>query len=207
MQIPDIEPNSHKYKREQKQQVAQKERAKKVVSGATRVQKQGELSKIASKFISDDAHNVKNYVRDDIVIPAIKDTILDIIVKGATMIFGGGRHNVQKNNPLSNISYYTNYADRFAPQRTTSQPRAARSALDYSNIVFANRPDAELVIDQMWGTISRYGYVTVMDLYDMADMTAPYTSDKYGWTDISSASVERVMGGYIIKLPRAMPID
>jgi len=204
MEIPDIKPNSHKYKREQQQQ---KERAQKVVKGAARVQKQGELSKLASKFISDDAHNVKNYVRDDIVIPAVKDTILDIIIKGATMIFGGGRNNLQKHNPLSNISYYTNYADRFAPQKTVAQPRAASSRFDYQNIVFANRADAELVLDQMWGSIQRYGYVTVMDLYDMADMTAPYTSDKYGWYDVSSASVERVMGGYIIKLPKAAPLD
>jgi hypothetical protein len=44
-------------------------------------------------------------------------------------------------------------------------------------------------------------------MYDMADLTAPFTGNKYGWTDIRGASVERVYDGYIIKLPRAMPIE
>lgn len=217
MEIPEIKPNSFKYRKEQQEQAYEKregnydkkERATKVVRGPVTTKKKGELSKFASRFISDDAGNVGDHIRDDVLIPAIKDTILDIIIKGATMIFGGRASS--RNSPLSNISYY-NYGDRFGGSPYSSKPKAvtdARSSMrfDYDNLIFANRSDAEMVLDQMWGSIKRYGLVTVMDLYDMADMTAPYTSDRYGWTDISSASVERVYGGYTIKLPKAMPID
>ena len=41
----------------------------------------------------------------------------------------------------------------------------------------------------------------------MADLTSPYTSNKYGWTNIRSAEAVRVRDGYILKLPKAMPID
>ena len=59
----------------------------------------------------------------------------------------------------------------------------------------------------MQDVIARYGVVTVADLYDMADRTAPYTSQKYGWMDVSTAETQRVRDGYILKLPRAYPID
>jgi hypothetical protein len=50
--------------------------------------------------------------------------------------------------------------------------------------------------------------VTVADMYDMADSTAPYTSNRYGWTSLRTAEVKRVQGGYyIIDLPKAAPID
>ena len=209
MEIPEIQPNSYKFKQEQAAQQNERERAQKVVRGSVKTQKKSELTKFASRIISDEAHNLKSHIRDDVLIPSIKDTILDIIIKGATLLFGGGR--TPKNvNPLSNISYY-NYGDRFGSGYPNAQPKASmpqqRNPFNYDNLVFANRGDAQLVLDQMYGTIQKYGIVTVMDLYDMADVSAPYTSDRYGWTNISTASIERVYGGYVIKLPKAMPID
>ena len=59
----------------------------------------------------------------------------------------------------------------------------------------------------MQDVIDSYGVVTVADMYDMAQLTQPYTSNKYGWMNIRNAEVKRVSDGYIIKLPKAMPID
>lgn len=55
--------------------------------------------------------------------------------------------------------------------------------------------------------ISVYGMVSVADLYDLIGVTGNYTDNKYGWTDIRSASVVRVRDGYIVKMPKAMPLD
>ena len=73
--------------------------------------------------------------------------------------------------------------------------------------MFNNRGEAEAVKQQMQDTITRYGFVTVADLYDMADLPAPYTSQKYGWMDVNNAEATRVRDGYMLKLPRAVPID
>lgn len=207
MEIPDIKPNSFKYKNEQKQKAAERERLSKVVKGEVKTRK-GTLSKLTSGIISDSAGNVGDHIRDEVLIPAVKDTILDIIIKGATIIFGGGR-STRKDSPLSKVSYI-NYGDRFSsPYNSYSQkPETYSSSIfNYDNLVYSSRADAELVLDQMYGAIKKYGMVTVMDLYDMVEKTAPYTSDKYGWTNVDSATVERVYGGYVIRLPKAMPID
>lgn len=56
--------------------------------------------------------------------------------------------------------------------------------------------------------LDQFSIVSVGDLYDMADIsTDNYTVNKYGWKDIQSANVVRVRDGYIIKLPKPMPID
>lgn len=52
------------------------------------------------------------------------------------------------------------------------------------------------------------GDVNSVKSYILMDVLVPsiscnYTDNKYGWTDLSSAQVERVRDGYVIRLPRA----
>ena len=75
------------------------------------------------------------------------------------------------------------------------------------DIIFDNRGEAEIVLSRMDELIDTYGIVTIADLYDLAGVTGDYTTNNYGWTNIRSAEVVRVRDGYIIKMPKAMPID
>ena len=69
------------------------------------------------------------------------------------------------------------------------------------------RVEAEEVRRQMLDVIARYGFVTVADMYDMAGLTPPYTANSYGWVNIRTAEPVRVRDGYILRLPKASPID
>ena len=55
--------------------------------------------------------------------------------------------------------------------------------------------------------IDTYQMVKVADLYDLVGISCDYTANNYGWTNLRNASVERVRDGYILKLPKALPID
>ena len=55
--------------------------------------------------------------------------------------------------------------------------------------------------------ISMYGLVSVADLYELVGITGSYTDNKYGWYDIRSASVVRVRDGYLLKFPKAIPLN
>ena len=45
-------------------------------------------------------------------------------------------------------------------------------------------------------------------MYDLSGLTPPYTANSYGWTSIRTAEPVRVRdGGYVLKLPKASPID
>lgn len=75
------------------------------------------------------------------------------------------------------------------------------------DIVFAMCGDAELVLEQMKALIQDYGWASVADLYDLADITCRnYTVNRYGWTDISSAKVVHIADGYTIEFPKPVPI-
>lgn len=199
----NYKPNSHKSKTEKKE-AAERPKLEKVVSGNVTTKKKSGLSKFLGGFISDDAKDVKSYVVADIIVPGIKKGIFDIITKGADRIFYGKSGNGSRRSTADRLSY-TKYWD---PRNDDGRPRnvEAGARFDYEDVLFNNRGDAEAVLERMDETIATYGWVTVADYYDLCDITAPHTMNKYGWTNLSTASVEAVRDGYIIKMPRAVAI-
>lgn len=207
--MDEYKSNSHRSKMEQQAVPEEKKKIEKVVSGVAKTKKKSELVKFADVFVSDDAHNVKDYLLMDIAIPAIKNVIYDLVTNGLSFILHGRNAVSSRSTPASKIAYnkcYTNARDSY--QRPVNSPRDRRSAFDYDDIIIPTRGDAEVVLDTMSAAIEKYGHVSVLDLYDMVELDAPYTAEKYGWTDISSArAVPARGGGYILKLPRAVPLD
>ena len=202
--MEEYKSNSHKSKEQENSKVEEK-RVEKVVKGSTRTKKKSELSKIKDTFISEDAANVKSYIIGDVLIPAAKKAISDIVSNGIDMILYGGKSPNRDRRGSSNYISYRDYSRRDDDRRYSSS-NTRRS--DFEDIVFDYRSDAEAVLDQMHDICGRYGFVTVADLFDMADRTPPYTANSYGWTNIQSAEVVRLTGGgYIIRLQRAVPID
>lgn len=190
----NYKPNSHKAKAEEKE-------IKRVVDGGVKTKKKSEIGKLSSIFISEDAANVKSYIFMDVLVPAIKKAISDIVRDGIDMILYGGNGGSKKSS--SNVSYvdYRKASDRPRPTANVT------TRFDYDDLVFENRGQVEAVREQMEEVIEHYGFVTVSDMYDMAGLTAPFTGNKYGWTSIRTAEPVRVRDGYILKLPKAMPID
>lgn len=175
-----------------------------VVKGTAKTKK-NDMRKLTDIFISEDAANVKSYIFMDVLVPAIKKAISDIVTNGIDMILYGETGRTKKTSSGSKISY-KDYYDR--GKRDTAHVRAGtNSSFDYDDIIFDNRGDAEAVLTGMDDIIDQYGFVSVGDLYDLADVsTNNYQVHRYGWTNLSSASVVRANGGYLLKLPRVSPL-
>ena len=197
--MDELRPNSHKFREEQK---TPERKVEKVVRGSVKTKKKSEVRKLTDVFVSEDVANVKSYILMDVLVPAVKKAISDIVTNGIDMLLYGESRGSKKR--AGDYVSYRNYSD---PRRDDRRDTRARSGFDYDDLIFNTRADAEAVREQMDDMIDRYGVVTVADLYDMAELTAPYTSNKYGWTNIRTADVVRGRDGYVIKLPRAMPID
>ena len=196
----DYKPNSNRFKEEQKQK-AQEKKVEKVVTGKVITRKRSGLSKLADEFISEDAKNIKSYVFGEVLIPAIKKAISDIVTDGIDMILYGGSKPGSKRSTADRVSY-RNYYDRDnrAPARTNS-------IYSYEDIILDSRGEAEDVLLRMDELIEAYKVVSVADLKDLVGISGPYTDNKYGWTNIRNAEIVRVRDGYMIKMPRVMPID
>ena len=202
--MTEYQPNSHRSKEAQeKEPPVEKKKIEKVVTGTVKT-RENKGRKLADVFISEDVSNVKSYVLMDVLVPAIKKAISDIVTNGIDMILYGGKGSGGSSRPTSKVSYRSYYDDR----SRRDEPTYGRSRFDYDDIIFETRAEAETVRRQMEDTIARYGIVTVADMYDMAGLTtAPYTSSNYGWVSLRTAETVHVRDGYILKLPKASPID
>lgn len=197
----DYKPNSNRFKEEQKSNLPEK-RAEKIITGKAVTRKKSGFSKLADEFISEDAKNIKSYVVGDVLIPAVKKAISDIIVNGIDMILYGGSKGGSKRSTADRVSY-RNYYDRDSrPVRSTYH-----SSFSYDDIILDSRSEAEEVLMRMDEIMDAYTLVRVADLYDLVGITAPPTANSYGWTNIRNAEIVRVRDGYMIKMPRAVPID
>ena len=201
--MAEYKPNSHKSKEE----AAQKEerKAKKVVTAKPKT-KRNNTRKLMDIFIAEDAENVKSYVFMDVLVPAIKKAISDIVTDGIYMILYGESGD-RKRKPATKVSYGSYYDDRRSGHRDPDRFDQPSGRFDYDDIIYPSRGEAERVKKEMIDMCERYGIVTVADMYDMSDLTAPYTSNGYGWSNVRKAEVVRTRDGYVIKLPKAIPIE
>ena len=199
--MEDYKSNSHASKEKEKNR--EEKKVEKIISGNAKAKKKSEFSKFADVFVSEDAGNVKSYILMDVVVPAVKKAISDIVTNGIDMLLYG-ETGVHKRNGASSKVSYRSYYDR--SNRSSSSSRT-RSGYSYDDIILDNRGEAEEVLSRMDEIVATYGTVSVADLYDLVGITGAYTDNKYGWTDIRSASVVRVRDGYMIKLPRALPLN
>lgn len=188
----------------------------KVVTGEVVRRKKPLGKRIKEIFVGGDARSVGNYVMFDVLVPAAKDTIADIVSQGIErMLFGEARSTSRRTGfrPSGGSPGYVSY-NRFSPSQPTrrEEPRAqisrrARASHDFDEIILSTRIEAEEVIDRLFDLVARYETATVADLYELVGVTGNYTDDKWGWTDIRGAGVTRVRNGYLLDLPRPEPLD
>ena len=167
-----------------------------------KLKKKSEIQKIAETFVAEDLNKVKNAVLMDVIVPAVKKVISDIVTNGIDMLlYGEVKHN--KATTTSKIGYNSMYNS----QNQANTARVARSSYIYNDIILSSRGEAEEVLNQMNEIIGTYGVVSVADLCEIVGVTGEFTDNKYGWSDIRDAYVERSKDGYMLKLPRALPIS
>lgn len=202
----DFKPNSHKFREAQKEKTEtakEEKKIEKVVTGSVKTKK-NDVRKLTDIFVAEDISNVKKFIFMDVLVPSIKKAISDIVTNGIDMILYGGNGRGDRKHPTDRISY-TRYSER--PKSRDYSTAHVRTACDYDDIVFNTRGEAERALSQMGDIIDNYKIVSIADLYEMADLSAPHTFHKYGWTSLSSAEVVRVRDGYMLKLPKALPFD
>lgn len=193
----EYKSNSHRSKEIEREE----KKVERVVKGQVKSKKK---NKFADTFISEDAASVKEYIIFDVLIPAAKNAISDMVTTGIQMMLYGEVRGGSKSKG-SKVSYSKYYDDR--RERDYDRRSRTRSGYDYDEIILESRAEAEEVLNSMDDLLERYGLVSVADLYDLVGITGNYTDNKYGWTNLRHASVQRLRDGYLLKLPRAIPLD
>lgn len=198
--MDEYKPNSHKYNEKLKNSNVRDKNIKKVVPGIAKIKKKNAISKLTDIFIPEDVDDIKSYIISDFVIPAVKNTLHDILD-----VFLGGSSSANNRRSRSSTMTYRSYEKDY--DRREYQTSKSKRGYDYGEIILGSRAEAEAVLTNMDEIIAVYGTVSVSDLYEMVGIDGEWTDARYGWKDIRNAKVTRVNGEYVLKLPRALPLN
>lgn len=202
--ISNLEPNSHAYKAEKaRNEAAQnKEKIKPIVSHDQIVSTKKPLGKkFAETFMTEDAKDVKTWLIMDVLIPGLKNTILDVI---SMMFFGetDSRSRGSSRDRGGRTNYRAKY--RSSSDRDDRRRRDDRydsdDRVDFRNIILRNRADGEDLVNKMKERIEDTGSVSISELLDMIDAAASsrYTDCNWGWDDPRDVGLRRISSGWLI---------
>jgi len=177
-----------------------------VVSKPATKQKKSLGKKFRESFLNDARQSVGDYIVHDILVPALKSMINDMVSGGIEMMLFGERsrrsNNINRDRGRSYVSY-TNY---YRGDNRNDISRTARSRHNFDEVVFDSRGEAEDVLSHMVDMTIEYGTVSVADFYELSGIEAQFTDHKYGWTNLRDACTDRIRNGYVIRLPQARPL-
>lgn len=210
VKMEDLKPNSHNYNREVL--IDEDRKVEKVVTAPVTRKRKSLGRKFVDIFLSEDVGDVKTYLLYDVLVPAIKENIADMVNSAIGMLFfgearrgGGGRRAT--NTSRVNYGGYFNGGDDRRDRMPRSYRNEAPSRARTDDIIINSRADAEQVLDEMLELLDVYKQVTVADYYDMLDISSEFTDHKYGWTDLRGVKIVPVRGGgYRLDLPREAPL-
>ena len=184
--------------------VEEKKHISKVVSGNVTIKKKSEGRKILEKIFPSVGSDLKTTLMDDVIFPMLKNGLLEAVGR---ILWPNG------DGPVRSSSFgggtRINYSGFSKPQaRQHYIPAGSTVGFDYDRIAFETRGDAEAVLMALDENIDAYGFATVGAFYEAAGVTTNNAQvEKFCWRSIGDAKVAQVGGGWIIRMPRPMPLD
>lgn len=182
------------------------QKLKPVVSGG--VERRQAKPNVVHRFFGGDPRDVGRYILLDIMLPAAKGLLLDIICKGSErLILGDTATDRERRRYPGAPAVRTNYAGISSGNVRTISP-TARSFQEFDQIVFKDKQQGETVLARMYDRIDNAGVVRVSDLYDLCDITSNFVDRGWGWYKLSHARVIQIGSGeFVLDLPRPVRID
>lgn len=201
-------PSNSKLSKKPQPEATEREPVEKIVSSPVQHRKRGMASKVLQTFLVEDSESILQYIVMDVLVPAAKNTISDVITQALQQAFWGGRSAPGSGGRPGYTSYnkVTTQGRVVGSDTPRTLSRQARANHDFSEYVLKTRPEGEDVIDALRTLIEQYGMASVMDLYDLLGQTGDFPDAKWGWTDLRSASVRPVRGGYVLDLPNTVSL-
>lgn len=153
--------------------------------------------------------SVMGYLGKEVILPAIKNIIVDTITSGINMAVYGSKDNRRYSN--RGYTGYNDYSSRsYSGYNDYSRRSNVRSSnVDVDDYEIDNRNDAINILNILTETADKYGSVTIADYYDSIGVETKITDNNFGWIidDMVKVNVVSTRGGrYRLTLPRPRQI-
>lgn len=191
--------------------ITQGEAPKQVVQGKVTVKKKPAGQRFRESLGLESSRTVGDYLVWDVLIPAAKEMVADLVKKGIDVfLYGGSSQTSSRRNGKGHVSYEGYYSSRRnGDYKSERRVRAGnRYAMDFREFVFDDRRDADMVLSELCEIIDTYGFAKLSDFYSLVgESDRTFTDHGYGWDALGSASVERVRDGWVLDMPRPIPLN
>lgn len=207
-ELPNFKPNSNKYREKNSTNPEVEHRVSKVAKGVTKKSQASSFQKFAKAFLPEDAKSIKDYVIEEtpgFIMGFLRRLLQNIL---DTYLPENGRYSSRGSSVFRSGGSGIRY-DTIRTGASTGggvKSRRTNTVYEYENVVFEDYADAEEVLDHLYDCLEQYEKVRVFDLYDLAGVAAKSTDRDYGWTDLRGTHIISVKEGWVIELPRAIPL-
>lgn len=163
-------------------------------------------------FVEADFRSVARYVFSDVLLPAVRNTIVDASTKGIErMMYGESamrRRGYPGTGPRVTYSTGVNRGYSSIGARTPPAPIGGRGPqASREDFILSSREDADLVLERMKDVIDQYEVVSVADLNELVGFPSSHIDQKWGWSYLGDVRIRQIREGYLIDLPPAEPIQ
>jgi len=208
--MTDYQGNSNKSRQQQGQGPTQAKKVEKVVTGEVTVPKKPFWKKTKDSVVVTDAKGLGGYLFWDVILPTVKDAIVNTIKSGVDRAFYGEKAMRTRNDMLRGRSSYYPYNQARDPIGRSRETRAieARSyeRREREAYILASREDGQRVLDEMNEIIDVQGFVTVATLKELIGYPSSHVDWKYGWRTLIDVQVNQIPEGYLIDFPHPVVV-
>ena len=177
----------------------------KVVEGTVKTRKKGIIYRMKSILFADDIENVKEYAITDVIIPGLKNLIVDSV---AMLVQGSAYSSSRRRDDRDRTNYATKYKYGDSRDRERrDRRREEKEEAEYNEIIFRTLSDAESVLDEMYDLLKTNEYVSLKDFYDLSGYKSSVFDDNWGWEDLRGVKAKRCRDGYYLTLSKPYPLD
>jgi hypothetical protein len=209
------------------EETPQEERKIQKIEGVNVVKTKKSIGKrIKEGFGGNDMQSVGTYLMWDVLVPAARDLVFDIIIEGArgslygdsarksTSSIGSSRSNIVGSSNTSRIRT-TNYngisrSPAISAQQSNSMSSRDKAQFDFSELILDSRVKAEEIILKMNDALEEFGLVSVAEFYDALEISGNgFTDQKHGWNaeTFQGARVRPARGGFLLDIPQPRPFE
>lgn len=176
---------------------------------STRIKKESFLQKVGNTFFSSTGDSVLHYIFVDVLLPAAKDTLTDVVTKGIELLLYGESRDYRRSRGRGTVISYGNmYREQRAKPR--QQPLLAPGRRSKTRLVtFEDQGEAGEVLEFLMDLIDKYGQASVADFYEVSGLTeySDFTDNSYGWSNLSGTRIVRTRDGYEIDFSEPRRLD
>lgn len=193
----------------------------KITTGPVSKRKPTFTEKIRRVFLGGELQVTAKYVATDVLLPALKNLVVDATSKGIERVIYGEssprrRMANQPQGPRVSYNSPVNRGYQQQPQYQRNNPNnvimmpdqppfggRGRKTQVVGEIILSTRKEAEEVLERLNDLIDKFDVASVADLCEVTGLPSSYTDNSWGWVNLSFVKVRQIREGFVIDFPPA----